>query len=142
MKRVIGLLLASGILLVGCASGPKLSETQSKLPSLPEDQGRIYFYRTSIMGMAIQPGIALNGKTVGSCAPNGVFFVDVPPGNYEASITTEVERKLNFTVDKGEEKFVRCYISMGFFVGHGIVELVDPTTGRDETRDLAFTGKQ
>jgi uncharacterized lipoprotein YajG len=136
-----GLLLASALFLAGCASGPKLSEMQNKIPSLSPDQGRIYFYRTSIVGMAVQPGIDLNGKTVGTCAPNGVFFADVTPGNYEASITTEVERKLTFTVEKGEEKFVRCYISMGFFVGHGIVELVDPTEGRSDIRDLAYTGK-
>ena len=133
--------LANCMMLAACASGPKFSDASNGIPKIPDGDGRVYFYRTSIVGLAVQPMIDLNGQQVSRCAPNGVFVADVPPGNYEASIATEVEHKLTFTVDAGEEKFVRCYISMGFLVGHGNVELVDPTEGRADIQGLSFTGK-
>jgi hypothetical protein len=107
---------------------------------MPAGEGRVYFYRTSLLGAAVQPGIDLNGKHIASCAPGGVSVADAPPGNYEAYVATEVEHKLTFTLDAGEEKFVRCYISMGFFVGHGNVELVDPKEAREDIDGLSFTG--
>lgn len=133
--------IAGGVFLAGCASGPKLSEMQDKIPALSPDQGRVYFYRENTpLGAAIQPGINLNGKTVGKCKPNGVFFADVPPGAYQASVATEVERTLSFTIERGEEKFVHCYVSFGILIGRGQVELVDPAKARDDMHGLAYTG--
>jgi len=133
----------AGVLLVclaasGCASGPKLSEVQSTIPRLADGQGRVYFYRTSILGAAVQPSIRVNDHTVGSCTPQGVFYKDLAPGSYQASVETEVERHLTFTLDANEEKYVRCYISMGFFIGHGNLELVDPAEARGDMKDLSF----
>jgi hypothetical protein len=146
MKRFSGaLLLAIGVVLVGCASGPKLGDLQTKLPLLSSDQGRVYFYRNPLLGFgsAIQSDIDLNGQKIGTCRPNGVFFVDLQPGDYHVSVTNEVERTLNFTLGKGEEKFVRCYLAPTFIsTGHMIVELVGPTEGREQIRDLAYTGQK
>lgn len=133
--------VATCFVLVGCASGPKFSEAGKSIPPIPAGEGRVYFYRTSLLGAAVQPGIDLNRIHIASCAPGGVSIVDAPPGNYEAYIATEVEHKLTFALDAGEEKFVRCYISMGFFVGHGNLELVDPKEARDDIKDISFTGQ-
>jgi len=130
-------LLSLGGLLAACAGGPKLSE--SNVPSIPQDQGRIYFYRTQVIGVAVQPSIRLNGNKVGDCQPNGVFFKDVAPGDYEATVTTEVEHKLTFTIAKSEEKYVRCYITFGLFVGHAVLELVDPEEARGKIAGLSLT---
>jgi len=132
---------ASCLLLASCASGPKFSEAGGSIPPVPAGEGRVYFYRTSLLGAAVQPGIDLNGKHIASCAPGGVSVADAPPGNYEAYVATEIEHKLTFALDPGEEKFIRCYISMGFVVGHGNLELVDPKEARDDIKDLAFTGQ-
>ena len=48
---------------------------------------------------------------------------------------------LTFTVDAGEEKFVRCYITLGLLVGHANIELIDPKQARGEIQGLAFTGQ-
>ena len=56
-------------LLAGCATGPKYSEVVSTLPSLTPSQGRIYFYRPSAFGAAVQPDIKLNGQKVGTAKP-------------------------------------------------------------------------
>src|ERR1700686_5101650 len=87
-------ILAAGMLLAACASGPKYSDVKSSIPPLSSDQGRVYFYRSnSMMGSAIQPSIMLNGEKVGDSKPGGFFYVDRPPGNYEVVCGTEVERK-------------------------------------------------
>lgn len=132
--------IIAAMMVTGCASGPKLADVQASLPKTPADRGRIYFYRTSILGTAIQPGIYLNGQSVGSCVPDGVFFRDVAPGDYQARVSTEVERQLTFTISPGEEKFVRCYISFGVLVGRGNLELVDPAEGRSDIQNLSYTG--
>ena len=134
---IVGLTL----LLSACASGPKLSEISSTLAKIPEEQGRVYFYRTQLFGLAVQPSINLNGETVGSCVPSGVFFKDVPPGNYKASTETEVERQLTFTMSVAEQKYVRCYISLGLLVGRANLELVSPSEAKEEIDSLTYTGK-
>ena len=127
------------LVLSGCASGPKLSE--SSVPTMAPDQGRIYFYRSQkLIGAAIQPSIMLGAQKVGDCEPGGVFFKDVPSGDYQASVSTEVTNKLTFSVAAGETKYVRCYVSIGFVVGHGNLELVSPIEAQGEMTDLSYTG--
>jgi hypothetical protein len=88
----------------------------------------------------VQPSIILNQENVGSCEPGGVFFADVAPGKYEASVETEVERRLTLVLGPSEEKYVRCYISMGVFVGHANLELVNPAEAKADIQDLSYTG--
>jgi hypothetical protein len=105
------------------------------VPQLSTENGRIYFYRPSVHGAAIQPNIYLNGKVVGKAVSKGFFYVDTPLGEYKAVATTEVRRTLSFTLDKGETKYVLMQITMGFWVGHISCELVDETTALKEMKD-------
>ena len=132
------LCVAACCALAACATGPKFADVQATLPKVPDGDGRVYFYRTQVFGAAVQPTIWLNGQKVGDCAPQGVYVRDLPAGSYNVHVETEVERELTFTLGAGEEKFVRCYISMGIFIGHGNLELADPTEARDEVRGLAY----
>jgi hypothetical protein len=132
------LVMLLAVLLAGCASGPSFKEMQDQIAPQAENTGRIYVYRTQTLGLAVQPDILLNGENIGSCTPGGVFFRDVSPGKYEAAVSTEVERQLTMTVSANDEKYVRCYISFGFFVGHANLELVDPTEARAEIQDLSY----
>ena len=91
-----------------------------------------------MLGAAVQPSIRVNNQKVGSCVPNGVFYKDFVPGNYEITVETEVERKLTLSIAASDEKYIRCYITMGFFVGHGNLELVDPAEARRDTQNLSF----
>ena len=105
-------------------------------------KGRIYFYRDdSLAGGAIQPDIKLNGVAVGESEPGGFFYVDQDPGNCSVSTTTEVERTLEFTLAAHEVKYVRTYVSMGFFAGHVIPELVGSADAEKALTDLSFAGK-
>ncbi len=128
--------------LGACAtSGPKYSETRPFAATAAAGDGRIFFYRTAVLGMAVQPDVRINGEVVGTATPNGYFYVDRKPGNYEVTTTTEVERKLSLTLDKDQTRYVRLGISMGFFVGHVFPELVDSEVGLKELQDCRYTGK-
>jgi len=124
-------------LLAGCATGgARYGDVNVAAPKLAADRGRIYFYRTSILGLAIQPDIKLNGESVGSAVPSGFFFVDRPRGNYTASAATEVESKLAFTLAAGETKYVRTSITPGIIVGHMNFELVSKSEAEGELASL------
>jgi hypothetical protein len=126
------------LLLSGCATGAKYAEVKSTIPSLAPSEGRIYFYRPSALGAAVQPDIKLNGQKVGTAKPHGFYFVDRAPGNYEVSAATETEKKLTFTLAAGQERFVRLKIQIGLLVGRIVPELVDRTEAEGELKDLSF----
>lgn len=128
------------LLVSACASGPDFSTVGASLAPPAEGKARLYFYRTQVMGAGVQPNIRLNGEKVGLCQPKGVFYKDVDPGKYEASVTTEVKRKLTMVVEPGDEKYIRCHISFGILIGHGHLELVDPAEAKAVVQTLRFTG--
>ncbi len=126
------------LLLSGCATGPKYSEVASTIPSLTPSRGRIYFYRPSVMGAAVQPDIKLNGQKVGTAKPGGFYFVDRDPGNYEVTAATETEKKLTFVLDPGQERYVRLRIQMGILVGRIVPELVDKGEAQTELQGMSY----
>jgi len=68
-------LLAMTLIVAGCAtSGPKYLEMVPNMTKLSPDMGRIYIYRTTVLGAAIQPDVKVNGEVVGSAVPNGFFM--------------------------------------------------------------------
>ena len=136
------LLVAALVSLIGCATGgPKYADLNPTIPSKP-DTGRIFVYRTALLGAAVQPAVRVNGEAVGNAVPNGFFFIDRAPGDYVISTSTEVDRNLSLTLDKGDTRFVRLNISMGFFVGHVYPELIEPATGEKEIQDCHYTGSK
>ena len=137
--KVLALITVTA-LLGACASGPKYAEVQASQPQLAEGKGRVFFYRTQLVGAAVQPTIFVDGQGVGTCEPDGVFYRDLAPGSYVANVETEVERSLSFVLAAGETKYVRCYISIGLLIGRGNLELVAETTGKSEISGLSYTG--
>ena len=123
-----------------CASGVKFTEMNPSTMPKDQDSGRIFFYRTTVLGAALQPDIRLNGTKVGDSVAQGFFYVDRPPGNYEVVTSTEVERKVTFVLEKGQTRFVKFSVSMGFFVGHVYGELVDSAVGLEEIKECKYTG--
>lgn len=141
MKKIACfVLLAVGLLFSGCATGPQFSEVKKTFPPLSADQGRIFFFRPSMLGAAIQPDVKLNGEVIGTAKSQGAFYVDRAPGDYTVETSTEVTRKLSLTLDKGQTRYVQLNIAMGFLVGHVYPKLVDATTGEAELAKCKFTG--
>jgi Protein of unknown function (DUF2846) len=124
------LTLLAAILLAGCAtSGMTYTELQQKLAPVGEGQGRIFIYRTAILGATVQPSVKLNDIVVGSAVPRGFIYVDRPAGDYTITTATEVTRTLSLTLAPGQVRYVRLNIGMGFFVGHVWPELVEDSEG-------------
>lgn len=142
MKRALiyALLLLAAGFLFGCASGQKFTELQPKMVAETPGMGRIFFYRTMVLGAAVQPVVLLNDLRVGQAVPQGFFYVDRPPGNYLVSTSTEVERKLSFTLAEGQTRYVRISLSIGFVVGHVYGELVDNEVALEEIKDCKYIG--
>ena len=140
LARLSMVILVSLVLGACATTGPTFTELSSQVSDVSSDFGRIYLYRTSILGAAIQPEVKLNGDVIGKAVPNGFFYVDKTSGNYEIMTSTEVERKLSLTLDGGQTRYVRLNISMGFFVGHVYPELVDLDVGAKEIQSCRYTG--
>ena len=137
--RIVMLLLA--VVLAGCAaSGPKYSEIKNSIPALQPEQGRIFFYRSSSVGFAVQPNILLNGAVVGEMVPQGFFYVDRAPGTYLATARTEAEASVEIPLAANETKYVRGSISLGIFVGRPNLNLVDSKDALIELADLGYVG--
>jgi hypothetical protein len=144
MRRWIGgfLLAVLAACLFGCsATGPRFSEMAQSLPSLGENQGRIYFYRTSMLvGVAVQPDVIVNGQTVGKSQPGSFFFIDRPAGTYRASARTEAEGTIDITLRPKQTAYILMSIGGGFVVGRPEFERVAESEGRKELPPLAYGG--
>jgi hypothetical protein len=144
MKRLISIsaMVLLVMVLTACASGPKFTEIKPEMIARNPDMGRIFFYRPSVLGAALYPDVMLNGERVGETKAQGFFFVDRPAGEYVAVTSTEVERKVSFTLDKGQTRFIRFKVSMGFFAGHVYGEIVDEAEAKEEIVDCKYTENQ
>lgn len=131
-------LLVCCVTVANCASGPRFGNVERKLAALPPGMARVYFYRTGLLGAAVQPDVYLNGYRIGECVPNEVFYRDVWPGRFEAVAVTTTERRFTFSIAAGETKFVKCSVGVGLVFGHGQLETIDPVQARRAIQDLEF----
>ena len=142
MGRIVLILFVAAGVLSCATSGPKYSEMMDSIPPLNSEKGRIYFYRVSVIGAAVQPDVLLNGLVVGQAVPNGFFYVDTHAGNCEIVTQTEVERKLSFNLGMGEIRYVRLNVSIGVLTGRVFPELVDQEVGESEMANLHYIGPE
>lgn len=131
--------LALPAMLAACAtSGQTMTEMQSSMPPVPQGDGRIFIYRTAVVGMAVQPSVRVNDQVVGSAVPHGFTYVDRPAGDYKITTETEVTRTLSLTLAPGQVRYVRLGISMGFMVGHVYPELVEDSEGQSDLTNCHY----
>ncbi|HVZ65475.1 MAG TPA: DUF2846 domain-containing protein [Lacunisphaera sp.] len=134
---MIGIGLA---LLQGCASGPNTAEAKGTVPALAAGQGRIYFYRTSMTGLAAQPGIQFDGQQVGKAAAGEYFYVDAAPGDHKIVTGTADDQQLSVQLEPGQTRYVRLDITLKFSAGHIDPELVDNAAGEKEIAGCKLSG--
>ena len=144
MKKLLrfALLILFAVVLSACATGAKFAEVNPALVSESPNMGRIFFYRPSSFGAALQPDVMLNNEKIGKAISWGFFYVDRPAGSYECVTSTEVERKVSFILEPGQTRYVRFSVSFGFFVGHVYGELVDDAVGLKEIKDCKYIGQE
>jgi hypothetical protein len=125
----------------GCASGPTYLEMAPSIQDPSQDTGRVFFYRSTALGAALQPEVKMNNEVVGKATAQGFFYADREPGKYEIMTSTEVDRKLSLILEPGQTRYVRFGVSMGFFVGHVYPELVSEDVGKEEIKSCKYTGE-
>ena len=135
--RRIVLMLAAALVLLGCATqGVSYKEPQGGLPQLAAGHGRIFIYRGPSIGWAVQPNVYLNGVVVGAAVADAVYLLDRPKGSYEITVTTEVEKKVTFSLEAGEVKYVRLTLALGVFASRIVPELVAKDEATKELLNL------
>ncbi len=142
MKKVAltGMLFMMVLLLSSCATvTPKYSVLKQDLPEISAETGRVFFYRPVGFGAGVQPVIKLNGKEIGESRPMSFFFLDLPPDNYTAEVSTEVTRTVSFTLEKREVRYIRFHVTMGFFIGHVNGELVSEKLALEELENCMYS---
>jgi hypothetical protein len=129
-------------LLTGCAtSGPIGSDVLAG--TIPTKSARLVIYRTSAVGLAIQPDYVVDGKNVASSQPNGFVLCHLPPGRHEVSVSN-LPFSNNFFGDGAESMTVNLragtatYLSaspqMGVFTpGKITLKEVSESQGRADT---------
>ena len=143
MQKSIGKAGIFSVLALGlsaCASGNSLSESAPSVPAVQNNEARLVFYRTQVMGAAIQPMVFVNGKKTDTCQPNKVFFVDVPTGSNTITAATENTETLTVVIGAGQTAYVECTISFGILVGRVDLKVVPRETGMGKVGALAFSG--
>lgn len=128
----LGVIAIAMLALAGCASGPAYKDVSGSFAPVPAQNGRIFFYRVTSLGAALQPEVKVNGTGVGKSVAKGFFFIDRPAGDYEVNTTTELKKALTFHLDPGQTRYVRFGVSMGLLAGHVYPELVDESVGKAE----------
>ena len=101
------------------------------------DYAIVYFYRSSFEGPLVTYDVYV-GETkvfaskVGAKAQVKVF----DPGVIEIWAKTESKTSVSIEVEAGGEYYVRCGVSIGFFVGHPSFDLVPASVGNMEYKSL------
>lgn len=135
------MVLLGALLVGGCAIGKSVSETPKSEVALAPGKARIAVYRIGLAGFAVQPAGSVDGRKTGSCAPNGVFYVDVRPGAHEVSATTEVTETISVKARANRVTYVGCSINIGILVGRQHLVEVVSGTAKLKVSKLVYGGK-
>ena len=131
------------ILLVACTRTPE--QVMGQPPVQLNDRGRIWFYQRTIPGYFLgswrrlyldgQPTIYLDGQPRDRATPYEVYHVDVFTGHHEVGIKGN---KVFFTVEKGQQVFIRAEEDDSIFGKRVYPILVDPQVGQEELKQKGF----
>ena len=126
--RTILALAGIGLLLGGCASGPRFTPDTT----VPANRAAVYVYRPGTLGAAVQPNVTANGVPLAPLKPQGYFVYHAAPGELELTAHTEATSSVTLDIKAGETYYVKGSIGMGFFVGHPHLLIVSNDVGAKE----------
>ena len=93
-------LAAAGLFLTGCATGGPMGR-EVLAGDLGPKKSRLVIFRTSALGLAIQPPYSIDGKAVGSSAPDGFVVCQLDPGAHQVAVGNF---ELNVNLGGGTDK--------------------------------------
>lgn len=134
---------ALALALAGCASsGPTGNEILTG--SIQPTAARLVIYRSSALGMAVQPSYTINGHAVAGSQPNGFVVCDLKPGRYDVGVNNFAVNinlfggsdKAQLDLKPGTTTFVHAQPQMGVTVGIITLSHVSEQQGRSDTAAL------
>ena len=139
--KILILCVSAVIVLSGCAvEGSKHSELRTSIAPVQPDMGRIYFYRLQeAVGSPFQPKVVLNGEEIGGSTPGGFFYVDRRPGNNKVYLSNEKEKIVEFTLDRGQTRYIRLSVALAVLTYRVYPELVAQDFAESEMRSLHYS---
>jgi hypothetical protein len=88
------------------------------LPTPPEGQGQVIFWRPgSMVGAALGCGVNEGTTRISALGRGDYFILNLAPGTYEFNARSEARDTLRLEVEPGETVYVRCTIRMGIMTG-------------------------
>ena len=123
-------IVASALLMTGCASGSKFQDTT--LAEAEPENTRVFFYRPSAFSYAIKPTVFLDGEAVGKIEAKGFFFVDVDQGTYTVGTDKNGKYITEIATFNEEVVYVKVKMKTGIFKAHAEAARVPEEVGRKE----------
>jgi hypothetical protein len=140
-KKILSVLILLTSLTACQSSGRTYAQLEKDgIPPIAEDKGRVFLYRYSTLGFAIQPSIFIDDNKVGDSVAEGFFFTDIPPGKHRVSAETEVEKTLDFTVAEKQNVYIKQSPAFGLFIGRIAFDNVEETQAKSEMAELHYQG--
>ncbi len=103
----------------------------------PPGLARLVFYRTAEMiGALVKPRVIIDGQKTGRAVRKTAWWVDLPPGDHQVSLSTEVKRAARVTLTAGQVAFVRTRPKTGVFLVRFEPEMVPPEEAEAELAGL------
>lgn len=105
----------------------------------PPGLARLVFYRTAEMiGALIKPKVIINHQKTGKAVRKRAWWVDLPPGDYRLSLSTEVKQQIDFRAEAGQVVFVRTRPRTGVAVARLTPEVVPRAEAETDLLGLGF----
>ncbi|HJU15395.1 MAG TPA: hypothetical protein VJ770_02900 [Stellaceae bacterium] len=115
-----GLLVLLAAFLVW-ASPPRPGFAETAGP--PAGYARIWIYRYDEPYVSLAtPYVRFNGRIAGVSQPGGVFYRDVPPGEYHVTVDSEGQDVYQFVtvaVVPGQQVYIQVQVSSSWYCGGG-----------------------
>ena len=126
------------MLFTACATDPTYSQFAESIPPIPEDQGRIYFYRASHKPDSIRPQVRVNDVVVGRAVPNGFFYVDRMPGSYDLTTKSDAGRSMSINVRRAGVIYIRVDVKLTPTSWDMLLAAVPEAVARQEMQETHY----
>jgi hypothetical protein len=111
--------------------------------SIPIKSARLVIYRSSAIGLAIQPDYVVDGNSVASSQPNGFVLCHLRPGRHEVSVSNmpfssnlfgDGAESMTVNLRQGTATYLAASPQMGVFTpGKITLKEVSESQGRADT---------
>jgi Protein of unknown function (DUF2846) len=103
---------------------------QHPTPEQPSDKALIYVLRPSMIGMAIQSKLAVDGDWKGVNRGNNYFYFTLDPGEHFFCSVAENRSLLKLNVEAGKTYYLQQHISLGVAKARNKIEPMTDEEGR------------